>query len=192
MSWHFFREFLSDWRATGAVAPSSRALARRVVDLAGVHDARCILELGPGLGPFTEAIQKQMPEGAKYLGLELNAVFAQRLRERFPVMRFEAVAAQEYDFSGFLKDDESFDCIISGLPWTAFPESLQIAILDHALARLRPGGRMVTFAYAGFHLLPAGRHFAQLLASRSATLTRSATVWGNVPPAFVYSATKRA
>jgi phosphatidylethanolamine/phosphatidyl-N-methylethanolamine N-methyltransferase len=190
MSWHFFREFCSDWRATGAVAPSSRVLASRVVELAGVRDAKHILELGPGTGPFTEAIQQAMSEEARYLGLELNGMFVKRLRERFSNMQFEAVAAQEYDFDGFLQPDESFDCIISGLPWTAFPPSLQTAILDHALTRLKPGGRMVTFAYTAFHLLPAGRHFAELLAGRCASLERSRTIWGNVPPAFVYTATK--
>lgn len=190
MSWHFFREFCSDWRATGAVAPSSRALASRVVELAGVRDAKHILELGPGTGPFTEAIQRAMREDARYLGLELNTLFVKRLRERFSKMRFEAVAAQEYDFDVFLQPDETFDCIISGLPWTAFPPSLQTAILDHALTRLKPGGRMVTFAYTAFHLLPAGQHFAELLAGRCASLERSRTIWGNVPPAFVYTATK--
>jgi len=190
MSWHFFREFCSDWRATGAVAPSSRALASRVVELAGVRDAKHILELGPGTGPFTAAVQQAMSEDARYLGLELNGMFVKRLRERFSNMQFEAVAAQEYDFDGFLQPDESFDCIISGLPWTAFPPSLQTAILDHALTRLKPGGRMVTFAYTAFHLLPAGRHFAELLAGRCASLERSRTIWGNVPPAFVYTATK--
>lgn len=192
MSWRFFREFCSDWRATGAVAPSSRALASRVVELAGVKKARRILELGPGTGPFTEAIQAAMPEGARYLGLELNTTFTNRLRERFPDMQFEAVAAQEYNFDGFLQADESFDCIISGLPWTAFPPWLQTAILDHALTRLKAGGHLVTFAYSAFHLLPAGQHFAQLLASRCASLERSRTVWGNLPPAFVYKATKHA
>jgi phospholipid N-methyltransferase len=162
------------------------------VDLAGVKNARRILELGPGIGPFTKAIKDTMPGDARYLGLELNSVFTDRLRARFPDMRFEAVAAQEYDFAEFLQTDENFDCIISGLPWTAFPPWLQTAILDHALTRLKAGGHLVTFAYAAFHLLPAGQHFAQLLASRCASLERSSTVWGNVPPAFVYKATKRA
>ena len=191
MSWSFFREFLSNWQATGAVAPSSRALARLIVDLADVRHARHILEIGPGTGPFTQVISEQMPEGAGYLGLELNTVFVERLRKGHPAtMRFEAVPAQEYDFDQFLKPGEYFDTVVSSLPWTAFPTDLQIAILDHAMSRLKPGGRLVTFAYTGFHLLPTGRHFRKLLESRTDALKLSRTVWLNVPPAFVYVASK--
>ena len=190
MSWTFFRHFISDWQATGAIAPSSKGLARRMVELAGVRDARTVLELGPGTGPFTKVIDEVMSKEARYLGLELNPVFADRLRSQHPHMRFETTAAQEYDYDLFLKPGESFDAIVSGLPWTAFPESLQIAILDHALSRLKPGGCLVTFAYTGFHMLPAGRHFRELLESRTGKLECSSTIWMNVPPAFVYKATK--
>lgn len=190
MSWTFFRHFISDWKATGAIAPSSRGLARKVVGLAEVSSARNILELGPGTGSFTQVIDEVMAPQARYLGLELNPVFANRLREQHPHMQFETTAAQEYDYDNFLSPGESFDTIVSGLPWTAFPESLQIAILDHALSRLRPGGHLVTFAYTGFHLLPTGRHFKELLEKRAGRLECSHTVWRNLPPAFVYRATK--
>jgi phospholipid N-methyltransferase len=190
MSWTFFRHFISDWKSTGAVAPSSKRLARRVVELAGVRNAGTILELGPGTGPFTQVIDEVMSKSARYLGLELNPVFADRLRRQHPHMQFETTAAQEYDYDLFLGHGEDFDTIVSGLPWTAFPEPLQIAILDHALSRLRPGGHLVTFAYTGFHLLPTGRHFRELLEGRTGRLECSRTVWRNLPPAFVYKATK--
>jgi phospholipid N-methyltransferase len=190
MSWRFFREFCTNWRHTGAVLPSSRALAGRVVELAGVCRAERVLELGPGTGPFTREIAGRLKPGARYLGLEINPSFVSTLNGNFPDLRFECTAAQEYDFDQFLDEEEHFDSIVSGLPWTAFPHDLQVAILDHAMGRLRPGGRLVTFAYAGFHLLPTGQHFADLLRSRSARLERSRTVWPNLPPAFIYSAIK--
>lgn len=79
---------------------------------------------------------------------------------------------------------------MSGLPWTAFPEALQVAILDRIMPRLREGGVLVTFAYSGFHLLPNGRRFRALLRERCSRLGVSHTVWSNLPPAFVYSAVK--
>lgn len=163
-------------------------LANLLAESANIAAAKQVLELGPGTGPITEAISKSIASHAHYLGLEMNESFVKQLRERFPTMQFEAVAAQSFDFDEVLGRDGSFDAIVSGLPWTAFPESLQIAILDHVMARLRPGGRFVTFAYAGFHLLPSGRHFRQLLSSRVATLETTHTIWGNFPPAFVYVA----
>ncbi len=188
MSWSFFREFICNWKTVGAVAPSSPMLASLLAESANIHAARQVLELGPGTGPITEAISKSLPAHAHYLGLEMNESFVKQLRDRFPTMQFEAVAAQSFDFDEVLGHDGSFDAIVSGLPWTAFPESLQIAILDHVMARLRPGGLFVTFAYAGFHLLPSGRHFRKLLSTKVATLETTHTIWGNFPPAFVYVA----
>jgi len=190
MSWTFFREFLGNWKTTGAFAPSSPALAKCIVETAQICKATSVLELGPGTGAFTHHISEVLPQNAHYLGLELNNTFVRQLRGHFPDMRFEAVPAQEYDFDSFLGADGTFDVIVSGLPWTAFPESLQIAILDHVLARLRPGGSFVTFAYTGFHLMPSGQRFRSLLRSRCDKLQTTPTVWQNVLPAFVYAATK--
>ncbi|MSU36165.1 MAG: methyltransferase domain-containing protein [Pedosphaera sp.] len=190
MSWAFFREFLANWKATGAIAPSSAGLARRMVQAAGIDQAGSILELGPGTGPFTALIREAMRPGALYLGLELNPNFVARLRSRFPDLAFEAAPAQEFDYSSFLGGIESFDAIVSGLPWTVFPEPLQVAILDRVMPRLRDGGVMTTFAYSGFHLLPNGRRFRALLRQRCSRLETSPTVWLNVPPAFFYAAVK--
>lgn len=185
----FLKEFVRNWQTTGAVAPSSAALARRIAESARVSEAKRVLELGPGTGALTEAVAEALPENAEYLGLELNEIFVKRLGERFPKLRFEAVPAQEYDFSRWPGTDQSVDAVVSGLPWTAFPESLQTAILDHVLPLLRPGGIFVTFAYTGFHKMPKGQCFRNLLASRCLSLTTTRTVWGNLPPAFVYVAT---
>ena len=190
MSWHFFQAFLTNWRHTGAVLPSSPVLARAIAEMAGVDQAQHVLELGPGTGPFTKEIARVISPEARYLGLELNPVFVDRLRREFPQLHFECTPSQSYDFDQFLHPGQDFDSIVSGLPWTAFPHDLQVDILEHALSRLRPGGRLVTFAYAGFHLLPAGQHFAQLLKSRCADLQRSAIIWPNMPPAFLYAAVK--
>jgi phospholipid N-methyltransferase len=188
MSWSFFQQFVTNWNTTGAVAPSSPALARAMVTAAGVRQAKAVLELGPGTGSFTKSIAATLPAGATYLGLELNKAFVAELTRTYPTLRFEPVAAQEFDFDSILGPEGSFDCIVSGLPWTIFPESLQTAILDHVLPRLRPGGVFVTFAYTGFHLLPRGRRFRTLLAGRCLALETTRTVWNNLPPAFVYSA----
>ena len=190
MSWTFFREFLFNWKATGAIAPSSQGLGRCMVKAANVDESRCILELGPGTGAFTSLIRSAMPSGARYLGLDMNPTFITRLSRLHPDLRFATAAAQDFDFNDFLGEAEQFDAIISGLPWTAFPEALQISILDHVMPRLKKGGVLATFAYAGFHRLPSGKHFREKLASHCSTLKTTRTVWLNLPPAFVYAAVK--
>ncbi|MFO1439288.1 MAG: methyltransferase domain-containing protein [Verrucomicrobiaceae bacterium] len=181
----FLREFARNWKTVGAIAPSSPALAEKMMVASGAAHARHILELGPGTGAFTEALARVMPDSADYLGLELNEAFVHRLHAQFPGMRFECCCAQKFDLK---QPDfrEGFDVIISGLPWTAFPEELQKAILGNVLPHLAPGGRFVTFAYFGFHKLPAGQHFRDLLGTLLPNVTTTEVVWANLPPAFVY------
>jgi phosphatidylethanolamine/phosphatidyl-N-methylethanolamine N-methyltransferase len=182
----FLREFFRNWKTVGAVAPSSPGLAAEMMKSAGVGEARHILELGPGTGAFTAAIQDAMPEGSHYLGIEINTAFADQLRSRFTGMNFEVAGAQEFDFKTYLIGKPPIDVIVSGLPWTAFPPSLQEAILSNVLPHLSQGGRFATFAYFGFHLLPSGRRFRQLLKQHLTGVKTSQVVWPNIPPAFVY------
>ena len=183
----FVREFFRSWKTTGAILPSSVALAHRIIESANVPSARRVLELGPGTGAFTEVIKDCLPHTANYLGLELNERFVETLQSRFPGFDFVAAAAQQFDFDQYLRPgEEGFDAIVSGLPWTAFPEQLQVEILNNVLPKLVPGGCFATFAYWGFHRLPRGRHFRELLKQQPGRLRVTEVVWGNVPPAFVY------
>ena len=151
--------------------------------------AQHVLELGPGTGAFTEAICDTMSHGCRYLGVELNETFVRALRPRFPGMDFVAAAAQDFDLSSHCAAGP-FDVIVSGLPWTAFPRSLQMAILDNVLPQLAPGGRFATFAYWGFHHLPSGRQFRHLLHENLPGVETTRVIWANMPPAFVYVARK--
>ncbi len=182
----FLREFFRNWKTVGAVAPSSPALAERMMESAEVWKARHILELGPGTGAFTEAIRDTMPKDSSYLGIEINAAFADQLRARFPSMEFAVAGAQEFDFAAYLAGKPPIDVIVSGLPWTAFPRGLQEAILGNVLPHLNAGGRFATFAYFGFHFLRSGQQFRQLLHQMLPGVETSRVVWGNLPPAFVY------
>jgi phosphatidylethanolamine/phosphatidyl-N-methylethanolamine N-methyltransferase len=182
----FLQEFTRNWKTVGAVAPSSPALAERMMQSSEVSKARHILELGPGTGAFTAAIQDSMPKDSSYLGIEINTIFASQLQTRFPKMPFTVSGAQEFDFVSYLKDREPIDVIVSGLPWTAFPRSLQEAILGNVLPHLAPNGRFATFAYYGFHQLPSGQRFRDLLHQKLTGVETSRVVWANLPPAIVY------
>ena len=182
----FAKQALKNWKDVGAIAPSSPRLGARMAEVAEVWRAQRVVELGPGTGALTAPILDALPHDSQYLGLELNDHFVQDLRTRHPGHHFENAAAQEFDFTSLWPDDATFDVVISGLPWTSFPDNLQTDILDHVLPRLRPGGRFATFAYWGFHHLPSGRRFRNLLHSRLVGVESSRILWGNLPPAFIY------
>lgn len=182
----FLSEFVRNWQTVGAVAPSSPALAAQMMLAAEVGRARHILELGPGTGAFTAAIQESMAEDASYLGIEINATFTEQLRQRFSGMSFEVAGAQEFDFEAYLADKPPIDVVVSGLPWTAFPPPLQESILGNVLPHLSQGGRFATFAYFGFHYLPSGQRFRTLLRQSLPEVDTTPVIWSNLPPAFVY------
>ena len=182
----FIREFIAEPIATGAIAPSSKYLARAMVEGVGLSTADAVLEYGPGTGAFTEFVLRSLKPGAKFAAIEVNRQFAATFRTRFPgVPIFEdsvANARTICDRAGI----ESADCIISGLPWAIFSESLQIQFLQEMMRILKPGARFVTFGYLHSLILPPAQKFARLLPNYFSHVSKSAVVWLNLPPAFVY------
>jgi phosphatidylethanolamine/phosphatidyl-N-methylethanolamine N-methyltransferase len=80
----FLGEFLLHPTKTGAIAPSSQGLARRMVEWIDLPEAKTVLEYGPGTGVFTEHIIRQMPAGSKFAAIELNPRLAELFRRRHP------------------------------------------------------------------------------------------------------------
>lgn len=187
-AWEFFRHFLRHRGQTGAIAPSSIHLARRMSHEAGAHQARNIIEIGPGTGSFTRELHRQRTEESNLVLIEKNPAFAKWLRERFPELPvIEDCATRLREHLDRL-EIEMADAIISGLPWAAMPPALQDELLDAIRAALAPGGTFVTFAYFGPHWLPAGRRFRQRLHARFPSISTSPVELLNLPPAFVYRA----
>ena len=182
----FLKEFIANPATIGAIAPSSSYLARTIIDEIGLESAEAILEYGPGTGAFTGYILGRLGGGTKFAAIELNPKFAASFRTRYPeVHLFEdsvANARSICDQAGI----GLVDCIISGLPWAAFPVSLQVKILDEMMRVLKPGGKFVTFAYVHGLPLPPARRFKALLPQYFTSISKSRVVWRNLPPAFVY------
>lgn len=182
----FFRTFIRRPIQVGAVLPSSRGLAEMMVQSIDWGAASAVIEYGPGTGVFTERIGECLLPGAKFFAIERSAELAQRTRQRCPqTMVFEDSVANVQALCRQQGIDQ-VDAILCGLPWAAFPESLQNECFDAMLRVLRPGGQFATFAYWQGVVLPAGRRFAKRLESTFSEVQRSPTVWANVPPAFVY------
>jgi phospholipid N-methyltransferase len=171
---------------TGAIGPSSAALARRIVEWIDFESARVVIELGPGTGAVTSHILERLKPGTKFFAVERNPAMVEALRARFPditvheasVAALPALCAQE--------GIEVADAMICGLPWAAFGEALQAELLSALLGCMRPHGQFVTFAYLQGLMLPSGRRFAQTLQGKFTEVGRSQTVWRNMPPALVY------
>ncbi len=180
------REFLSSPAVTGAIAPSSPFLARTMLEGLNLRRAEAILEYGPGTGIFTTAILERKSRETKFAAIELNPRLSRIFKSRHPgVQLFQDSVANVRticDYAGIAE----VDCVISGLPWAAFSQSMQRKFLDEMMRVLKPGGQFVTFAYVHGIWLPPGKRFAELLPQYFAEVSKSNVVWLNVPPAFVY------
>jgi phospholipid N-methyltransferase len=188
MDWtRFLAEFIQKPLATGSVIPSSSYLARTMIRQAGLRNADTVLEFGPGTGVFTPYILEQLGTESKFAAIEINPRLAAVFRASHPGVRVFEDSVENVRAICNAMQIETVDCVISGLPWAFFSESTQIRILGEMLRVLRPGGKFVTFGYVHSLALPGARYFAGLLPTYFRKVSKSAIVWRNVPPAFVYS-----
>jgi phosphatidylethanolamine/phosphatidyl-N-methylethanolamine N-methyltransferase len=148
----FLKESRRHFRATGALLPSSRFLARTLAAPLSAARPPCrILEVGPGTGAVTRAIARRMIPGDQLDAVELNPRFVERLRlillhdpvliARRPQIRVIQGPVQE------LEGEAVYDHIISGLPLNNFPVTLVRDIFKAYSRLLKPGGVLTYFEY---------------------------------------------
>ncbi len=149
---HFYRQFRHRFETTGAVAPSSRFLARAMTSpLLRREGPQRVLEVGPGTGAVTSELARRLSPGSRLDLVEINEQFAQLLRQRFQQdRRFQPVADRAEVHHCPLQEfrpEEPYDVIVSGLPFNNFPPTLVEELIDHCLELLAPGGEMAFFEY---------------------------------------------
>ena len=181
----FLREFVRDpWR-TASVTPSGVALARQMVLPIPQRGQPVVVELGPGTGPVTLAIQQRLAGRGRHLAVELNPRMVRLLGARCPDV--EVVEGDATLMSEILADRglERADVVVSGLPWTVFPESAPRPIVAAVAAALTDEGTFAQFTYAWGRWAPPARRQLLSLRARFEEVVISRTVWRNVPPAVV-------
>lgn len=187
----FMKEVIRENKTTGALGPSSKALAEAVTDIARLSGAKSIVEYGSGEGVFTEAIYRKMDKDALFIAMEINPVLVEATRKRCPEVKVVHDGAQ--NARKYLQEygKDHCDAIVSGLPWTRFDDELQDEVLNATYELLAPGGRFVTFAYAFSPIFPSGRRFfLDKLPKRFPRVNRTGPILKNFPPCHVYIAEK--
>jgi phospholipid N-methyltransferase len=161
-----FHRFLVAPRQTGAVAPSSRALARKLADLAFQGNPRVLVEIGAGSGAVTRELARRAAQtGARLVAVELERSLARRLGP-------SAVQADAAHLPV-----RRADVVVSGIPFASLRSGHAEAILAEA-ARVAP--RIVLFQYTRRRLDLIEHHFPRVRAQER--------VRWNIPPAFAIEA----
>jgi phosphatidylethanolamine/phosphatidyl-N-methylethanolamine N-methyltransferase len=197
----FWRESRRHFRATGALLPSSRFLARALASpLLGQRLPLRILEVGPGTGSVTREILRRLQPGDRLDCVELNEHFVERLElclKHDP--RFNPYQDQVHVIHcpvEALPGEALYDHIISGVPLNNFSVGMVREIFKAYSRLLKPGGVLSYFEYVLIRQLKTpfagrserrrlyrvGRLVGQYI---QAYQVRRQQVLMNVPPAIV-------
>jgi len=177
----FLASLMSTPHLTGAVAPSSRALARAMAAAAGPMEKGLVVELGPGTGPVTRALIDRGLDPRRLAMVEYNPEFCRVLKERFPDA--EVVEGDAYDLKRVLNRlaGTSVAAFVSSLPLLTRPPGDRGKLLGDAFALMGRDGVFVQFTYGPLSPIPhdicEGRYSAR----------RGRAVWANIPPARVWT-----
>ncbi|GAA3072158.1 hypothetical protein GCM10017600_24200 [Streptosporangium carneum] len=145
-----------------------------------------IVELGPGTGAFTAEIQRRLNGRGHHLAVEINPALASFLSDRHP--KVDVVVDDAARLPELLRERglDKADAIVSGLPWAAFSEETQTRLLDAVVAIMTPHTAFTTFAYSFAKRMRPAQRFRHRLHTTFEEVVVGRTVWGNLPPAFVY------
>lgn len=160
-----------------ALAPSSEELARQMA-LRVPAGTGPVVELGPGTGKITQALLDVGIAAGDLHMLELNPDFVAHLKQAFPGTHVHHRSACEIDALGL----DHIRAVVSGLPFLSMPNSVQRDILEGAFAAMPPGGVFIQFTYG-----PTAPVAEELRTDLDLIWDKSDRVWGNLPPARVYT-----
>ncbi len=198
----FIRRYVKSPDVTGAIAPSSRYLAETLVaPFAEREKPAMVLEVGAGTGAVTTVIGDLLgpedrldvceiqPELADILDNEI--LNKGKLGEARRQGRVRLIRGSVEDVDA----PDTYDYVISGLPFTAFKLPDVQSILDVIKRNLKPGGTFSYFEYIGLRRMACtlmrgekrdrirelSAHLDQQIAKHQFAKN---TVWRNVPPAY--------
>lgn len=179
----FIQQFWKEKKMVGAMAPSSRFLAEKMLENIDFQSAHVLIELGPGTGVFTDKILKKMRPDAKLLVFELNDNFYAALKKRITDSRVILIHDSAEKIEKYLTENNlvEADVVLSSLPLANFPSELRDVILQVSHKTLKDSGVYIQFQYS----LQSKKHIQKVFPHISIKFTPF-----NFPPAFVYTCKK--
>jgi phospholipid N-methyltransferase len=167
-------------RIIGAVVPSSKYLADKMVSNIDFDRARCIVEYGPGTGVFTEKLLAERRQDTEILLIEYNCEFYRLLLAKYAhepnvyIINDSAECIHQYLN---LYRIPLVDYFVSGLPFASLPAEVSDNILNKSRKLLSEEGKFIAFQYTLLKMNMMKQFFGKI---------RIKWEVRNLPPAFVF------
>lgn len=177
--------FIKDLKQTGAIAPSSKFLAKDLAsqlrkDLSGKDCPPLnILEIGPGTGPLTKEITSLLRPQDRLDVVEIHRHFYQTIKQKY--VRPNVFVHHE-DILQF-HSDISYDYIFSSLPYEAMPKALIRQIWQKKLDLCSQNAFICYFKYVSFRKFKCD--FEEQIVKRYQRNKK--IVLRNIPPAKLFT-----
>lgn len=177
----FLRKFLQRPKQIGSVWPSSRFLAKKMVEHVPWSNINSIAELGAGTGAITKAIKSNVYESTTVFLYEKDKKMNSILQANYPhFMCYSDACTLTKDIQG--NGIDQLDCVISGLPFFNFSVEIREILMNQVVNALKPGGYFIAFQYS----LQMKKEL-----SKNFIINKIEFVPLNTPPAFVYVCRKK-
>ncbi|EHI97656.1 hypothetical protein CDLVIII_0949 [Clostridium sp. DL-VIII] len=176
----FIKQYITKPRTVGAILPSSKYLANKMIEDIEFKSARYIVEYGSGTGVFTEKIVKGRKKNTKILLFESNKKFCDLLKDKYKNESDIYVINDSAEYIGkYMKKYNIpwIDYIVSGLPFASLPNDLSSNILKETQKHLKEEGKFITFQYTLLKKDFIKKYFNKVSVKREVR---------NVPPAYVF------
>ncbi len=177
---HTLRNFLRNPQEVGAIVPSSRFLAQKMIGCIDLKKTSTIVELGAGTGAITNEMIRQANPNQHILIVDLNPESVNLLKERLKNQtNVEVILADARSLETILakRNIQSVEAIISSLPYASLGTEITQSILMSAARVLSPDGHFVAFQYTSLFRKMFEDHFA---------IRSSRIELRNLPPAIIY------
>lgn len=145
------RQFLRD-RRIASVKATSPYLVRRICNRIDFSRPLVVVEYGPGLGCFTKELLERLSPDSRLILFETNPEFARRLRKvRDPRLRVASGSAESAREVLEREGLDGADVVLSGIPFSMFPELPKMKLLRDTRAILGDDGIFLAYQ-ASAHL----------------------------------------
>jgi phospholipid N-methyltransferase len=179
---NFFKHFIKSSKHTGAIAQSSKFLAKKMVRKSNLDGAKTIVELGPGMGAFTKQIIEEMPTHSSLFTVEINKEFVKHLNKKYPEAKHIHGDIKNLKKTLNHHNLDKADVVISGIPFTVYKKSECEAMFQEIGDIMHENSRLVLFTYSPIRFGDFFHWFQKMEVSY---------VPLNIPPAYVVTLKKK-